>query len=117
MLKKKSEENVTLMRVLRNNLKISVEYVRSCLGKLSLSQLIAAMLLSYFVVWPSLKPEMRNFLLVIRARILKARDVFIGSIATRLIGITTTGLILSARSSRAVSDDKGSNDGTNDVSF
>ena len=68
------------------------------------------MLAGYFVVWPNLKPEMRNIFQRIYLQLAYARDIFISSMATRLIGLTTTGIAGMMLSSRAANDDNSDDD-------
>ena len=116
-LRKKAEEKstVTVKRLIVHSVKRAMEATYNKLSEYSFSQITTMLLAFYFIIWPNIKPEMRMVLYRAYARILHARDVFLSGVANRLVGITTTGILLSMRPSPSTSTNGNDGSGTTSV--
>ena len=113
LLRKKAEITPTFKQTMVRILVKLADMVHDKVSQFTFSQLCTFVLAFYYVIWPNLKPEVRVLLNRFYSKIIVARDTFISGLASRLIGITTTGIILSMRPSSArppltlVDDDNG----------
>ena len=113
LLRKKAEITPTFKQAMVRILVKLADMVHDKVSQFTFSQLCTFVLAFYYVIWPNLKPEVRVLLNRFYSKIIVARDTFISGLASRLIGITTTGIILSMRPSSArppltlVDDDNG----------
>ena len=115
LLRQKAKKSQTSVKeLIVAALKKLVMMIYEKASEYTLSQIAATLVISYYVVWPNLKPEVRNILVRMHSRLVVARDVFLSKVASRLIGITTTGVLLSMRSTitGGNNDDRGGNDTT-----
>ena len=114
LLRKKAEDNaiISVKQILISQVKKIAVAAHDKLSEFSFSQITAVILTFYFIVWPNLKPEMRVVLNRAYAKILNARDIFLSGVASRLVGITTTGILLSMRSPSTSSADDNDNNGS-----
>ncbi|MAT60716.1 MAG: hypothetical protein CMH41_03515, partial [Micrococcales bacterium] len=107
VVRKQAEKakQITVRQLALHMLMKSWQAVHEKLSEFTVSQISAMLLFAYYVVWPNLKPEARNMLNRLRLRLMEARDVFLSKMVSRLVGITTTGVLLSMRSSSTGGND------------